>query len=93
MLKQPDLFYSQSFTLPEEALAKLYLSTTLGLSFMINSAAPTRSSTSYAYLITKIGNRNLNIGMYRLILELLNTLPSLKSVGDYTEINFRQSKF
>ena len=32
----------------------------LGLSFMISSAAPTRSSTSYAYLITKIGNRNLN---------------------------------
>ena len=30
------------------------------LSFMISSVAPTRSSTSDAYLIAKIGNRNLN---------------------------------
>ena len=27
---------------------------------MISSVAPTRKSTFYAYLITKIGNRNLN---------------------------------
>ena len=29
------------------------------ISFMISSVAPTRSSTFYAYLITKIGYRNL----------------------------------
>ena len=33
----------------------------LGLSFMVSSVAPTRSSTSYAYFITKIGNGNLNL--------------------------------
>ena len=32
---------------------------TFGLSFMISSVAPTRLSTSYAYLITKIGSHNL----------------------------------
>ena len=58
--KQPNFFYSQPSTLLKEALAKFYLSTTFGLSFMISSVAPTRSSTFYAYLITKIGNRNLN---------------------------------
>ena len=59
MPKQPDFFYSQPSTLPKEALAKLYLSTTFSLSFMISSVAPTWWSTSYAYLITKVGNRNL----------------------------------
>ena len=59
MPKLPNIFYSQPSTLPKEALAKFYLSTTFGLNFMINSLAPTRSSTSYAYVITKIGNRNL----------------------------------
>ena len=59
MLKQPDFFYSQPSTLSKKAHAKFYLSTTFGLRFMINSVAPTRSSTFYAYLITKIGNRNL----------------------------------
>ena len=59
MLKQPNFFYSQPFTLPKEAPAKFYLSTTFGLSFMISSVAPTQSSTFYACLITKIGNRNL----------------------------------
>ena len=59
MLKQPHLFYSKSSTLPKEAFAKFYISTTFGLSFMIRSVAPTRSSTFYAYLITKIGNSNL----------------------------------
>ena len=52
MLKQSNFFYSQPSTLSKEALAKFYLSTTFGLSF-INSVAPTRSSTFYAYLITK----------------------------------------
>ena len=40
MLKQPDFFYSQPFTHLEVALAKFYLSTTFGLSFMISSVAP-----------------------------------------------------
>ena len=61
MLKQPNLFYSQPSTLPKDAPAKFYLSTTFGLSFMISSVAPTRSSTFYTYLITKIGNRNLKV--------------------------------
>ena len=50
MPKQRNFFYSQFSTLPEEALANFYLSTTFGLSFMISSVAPTRSSTFYAYL-------------------------------------------
>ena len=59
MLKQPNFFQSWPSTLPKDAPAKFYLSTTLGLRLMISSAAPTRLSTFYAYLITKIGNRNL----------------------------------
>ena len=59
MLKQPNFFHSQPSTLPKDAPAKFYLSTAFGLSFMINSVAPTRASTSYAYSFTKIGNRNL----------------------------------
>ena len=58
-LKQPNFFYSQPSTLPKEAPAQLYLSLTIGLSFMISFVAPTRLSTFYAYLITKIGNREL----------------------------------
>ena len=59
MLKQENLFHSQTSTLPKDAPVKFYLSTTFGLSFMISSVAPTRSSTFYSYLITKIGYRNL----------------------------------
>ena len=59
MLKQPNLFQSWPSTLPKDAPAKFYLSTTFGLRLMISSVAPTRLSTFYAYLITKIGNRNL----------------------------------
>ena len=47
---EANFFYSQPSTLPKEALRKFYLSTTFGLSFMINSVAPTRSSTSYRSL-------------------------------------------
>ena len=32
-----------------------------GLSFMISSLAHNRSSTFYAYLVIKIGNRNLDV--------------------------------
>ena len=60
MLKQPNFFYNQPSTLPKEALAKFYLSTAFGFSFMISSVASTQLSTFYAYLITKIKNRNLN---------------------------------
>ena len=55
MLKQPHFFYSQLSTLPTCKLLPF------GLSFMIRRVAPTRSSTCYAYLITKIGNRNLQL--------------------------------
>ena len=41
--------------------AKFYLSTTFGLRLMISSVARTRLSTFYAYLITKIGNRNVKV--------------------------------
>ena len=61
MLKQPKFFHSQPSTLPKDAPAKFYLFTTFGLSFMISSVAPIRSSTSYTYLITKTGNRNLKV--------------------------------
>ena len=59
MLKQPNFFHSQLSTLPKDATAKFHFSTSFRLSFMISSVAPTRLSTSYAYLITKIGNLNL----------------------------------
>ena len=59
MLKQPNFFYSQPSALPKDPHAKFYLSTTFRLSFMVSSVVPTRSSTFYAYLITKILNRNL----------------------------------
>ena len=60
MLKQPNFFYSQPSTLPKDAPAKfLPFYKTFGLGFMISSIAPSRLSTSYAYLITKMGNRNL----------------------------------
>ena len=58
MLKKANFFYSQPCTLPKEALAKFYLSTTFGLSFMMMPVAPTQLSTFYALLITKIGNLN-----------------------------------
>ena len=53
MLKQPDFFHSQPFTLPKKALAKFYLSKTFGLSFMISSVARTRSSTPCRAYILK----------------------------------------
>ena len=59
VLKQPNFFHSQPSTLPKDAPAKFYLSKTFALRFMISSAAPTRSSTFKAYLISKIGNSNV----------------------------------
>ena len=59
--KAINFFYIQPSTLPKKALAKFYLSIAFGLSFMINSVFPTLSSTSYAYLATKIGNSNLKL--------------------------------
>ena len=80
MLKQPHSFYRHPSTLPKEALANFYLSMTFGLSFMISFVAPTRSSTSYAYLITKIGNRNLKISnhLFRqcICIPMVQTVPS-----------------
>ena len=57
--KATKFLLQSAFYTSKKGLAKFSLSTTFGLSFMISSVAPTRSSTSYAYLITKIGNRNL----------------------------------
>ena len=76
MLKQLNVFHSQRSTLPEEARAKFCLSTTFGLSFMINSVAPTRSSTFNAYLITKVENRNLSrfLGSFSLNYDVADTI-------------------
>ena len=71
MLKQPNFFYSQASTVPKDAPVKFYLSMTFGLGLLISSVAPTRSSTFYPYLITKIGNHNLKSGK-RTILEGTN---------------------
>ena len=49
-------FYSQPATLPKDALAKFYFSMTFGLSFMISSVVPTRSSD----FITKVETLALN---------------------------------
>ena len=65
MLKQPHFFHSQPSTLPKEALAKFYLSTTFGLSFMISSVAPARSSTSCIEKISSV-HRNHFIFEYGL---------------------------
>ena len=54
MLKELNFFHSQPSTHP-----KSYLSMTFGLRFMIRSVAPTRLLTFCEYLITKIGNHNL----------------------------------
>ena len=59
MVKQPNFSWSWPSTLPKDGPAKFYLSTTFGLRLMISSVAPTRLSTFYVYLNTKIGNRNL----------------------------------
>ena len=61
ILKQPNFFHSQPSTLPKDAPVKFYRSKAFGLSVMISSVAPTRLSTFYAYLMTRIGNRNLKI--------------------------------
>ena len=84
--KQPNFFYNRPSTLPKNALAKFYLSTTFGSSFMIRSVAPTRSSTFYSCLITKIGNRNLNYPSV--------TYPTLRTYDSlYKENVFKQFLF
>ena len=64
-------YYSQPSTLPKEALAKSYFSTSFGLSFMISSVTPTRSPTFYAYLgpiytITNTGKLEFGFGTFTL---------------------------
>ena len=66
MLKQPNFFYSQPSTLLKDAPAKFYLSTSFGLSFMTSFVALTRSLTSYAHSVTKIGNRDLKHSFQRI---------------------------
>ena len=41
MMKQPNFFHGQPSTLPKDAPAKFYLSTSFGLNFMVSSVAPT----------------------------------------------------
>ena len=65
MLKQSNFFHSQPSRPPKDAPAKFYLSTTFGLRFMISSVAPTQSVTFNPYLITKIGNCNLNTTVFQ----------------------------
>ena len=63
MLKRPNFFLQSAFYTSQESTRNvLPFSTTFDLSFMISSVAPTRSSPFYAYLITKIGNRNIKAG-------------------------------
>ena len=59
ILRHPNFFHSEPSVLSKDAPAKFHLSATFILSFVINSVAPTCSSTFYAYLITKIRNHNL----------------------------------
>ena len=59
--KTTRFLYSQPSTLPTNAPEKFYVSMTFGLSFMVSSVAPTRSSIFYEYFIIKIGNRNLKV--------------------------------
>ena len=49
MLKQPNFFYSQPSTLPKDAPAKLFLSMSFCLSFMISSVASKFLSRSAFY--------------------------------------------
>ena len=71
---------------------------------MIRSVAPTRLSTFYAYLINKIGNRNLKIcktgimGRYadRLVLliwNLLHSFPNDSIFSNVSDTNIIQSEF
>ena len=58
--KTTKLLLQSAFYPSKKALAKFYLSAIFGFSFMITSVAPAGSWAFYTYLITKIGNRNLN---------------------------------
>ena len=86
--KQSNFFYSHPSTLPEDAPAKFYFSTIFGLSFMISSVAPTRSSTFYAYLITKIGNRNVKVSHNRKKrLKLVEKTSKMSTMGTMNDPN------
>ena len=78
--KATKFFYSQHSTLPKEALANFYLSTTNWFKFYDKVWSPTRTSTSYAYLISKIGNSKLNykVLFYRHTLTSVNIAPKLQ---------------
>ena len=53
---------------------------------MISSVAPTRLSTFYAYLIAKIGNRNLNVRMSVIMAEVTSG-QIFKTLQNITEIS------
>ena len=90
VLKQPNFFQSQPSTLPKDAPAKFYLSTTFGLRLMISSVAPTRLSTFYAYLITKIGNRNLNLGFLPFPNWIIGPWPGRNRNQNWTKCNLTE---
>ena len=60
---------------------------TFGLRLMISSVAPTRLSTFYAYLITKIGNRDLKDYNNKILISKPGFNP-----GTNLKINFDEEK-
>ena len=61
MLRQPNFFHSQPSTLPKDAPAKFYLSTTFGLSFMISSVAYAYFCSLRIFQSPKSGTVTLNL--------------------------------
>ena len=85
MIKQQNLFYSQPSTVPKDAPATFYLSACFGFIFMIPFVAPTRSLTFYAYLIIKIGNRNLKKAETNDYIRTLSTWGEGVTASKFTE--------
>ena len=77
MLKQPNFFYSQPFTLLKGTPPKFNLSTTFGLSFMISYVAHTQSSTFTYILSIKQGS-------------LLSPVASHRNKDECCDLNFER---
>ena len=58
--KATKFLFQSVFCTSKGSTSMFYLSMAFGLSFVISSVAPTQLSTFYAYLIARIGKRNLN---------------------------------
>ena len=99
ILKQPNFFYGKPSHFKRKHLQSFTFLRQFGISFMTSSVVPTRSSIFYAYLITNIGNRNLNNSL----LENNNFLSKMEDkinqiVSEFPEfddprINWEYSKF